>query len=245
MRPDNGPQAAGLGSVHSADSAGRGATGANAGSTVGSDTDSGSGSGSEAALGRTPPAISSTTVASRRPGDEVLLPAATVTTTVAVGALPVLVGAAVDGRGTDPTDAAAKTTERTGALVAVPPGRSDRRPSRTGHVRTVGGLTGGTRRRVRGQKGAEGHNKPADHALGRSRGGLSTKARLAADGRARPLALASQQARPVTRPASRRWRHASRAPRSGPGHAPPRPGAGPNGPGRRLTAPACASQSAG
>lgn len=35
-------------------------------------------------------------------------------------------------------------------------------------------------------KGAGGRSEPADHALGRSRGGLSTKVHLAADDRARP-----------------------------------------------------------
>ncbi|TGZ14144.1 hypothetical protein DV517_56270 [Streptomyces sp. S816] len=37
------------------------------------------------------------------------------------------------------------------------------------------------------KKGATGRRKPADHALGRSRRGLSTKAHLASDGRARLL----------------------------------------------------------
>lgn len=39
------------------------------------------------------------------------------------------------------------------------------------------------------QKGAAGRDEPVDHALGRSRGGLSTKVHLAADRRARPLAF--------------------------------------------------------
>ncbi len=38
-------------------------------------------------------------------------------------------------------------------------------------------------------KGAPGRAEPGDHALGRSRGGLSTKVHLASDSRARPLAL--------------------------------------------------------
>lgn len=38
-------------------------------------------------------------------------------------------------------------------------------------------------------KESGGSDEPADHALGRSRGGLSTKVHLASDGRARPLAL--------------------------------------------------------
>lgn len=37
------------------------------------------------------------------------------------------------------------------------------------------------------KKGASHSGEPADHAPGRSRGGLSTKVHLAADGRARPL----------------------------------------------------------
>ncbi|MEU1436444.1 IS5 family transposase [Streptomyces sp. NPDC005786] len=38
------------------------------------------------------------------------------------------------------------------------------------------------------RKGALGRSEPEDHALGRSRGGLSTKVHLASDSRARPLA---------------------------------------------------------
>ncbi|MDQ0408823.1 aminotransferase class I/II-fold pyridoxal phosphate-dependent enzyme [Streptomyces sp. NPDC000349] len=57
------------------------------------------------------------------PGDEVLLPAATVIMTVsavtAAGARPVFVDAAEDGRGMDLADVAAKTTERTRAIVPV------------------------------------------------------------------------------------------------------------------------------
>ncbi|MGW4200918.1 DegT/DnrJ/EryC1/StrS family aminotransferase [Streptomyces sp. NPDC004726] len=57
------------------------------------------------------------------PGDEVLLPAATVIMTVAAvtatGAHPVFVDAAANGRGMDLADAAAKTTERTRAIVPV------------------------------------------------------------------------------------------------------------------------------
>jgi hypothetical protein len=39
---------------------------------------------------------------------------------------------------------------------------------------------------------------PADHALGRSRGGLSAKSHAAVDGRDRPLAILLTLARPVT-----------------------------------------------
>ncbi|MEW1760457.1 aminotransferase class I/II-fold pyridoxal phosphate-dependent enzyme [Streptomyces cyaneofuscatus] len=57
------------------------------------------------------------------PGDEVLLPAATVIMTVsavtAAGARPVFVDAAEDGRGMDLADMAAKTTEHTRAIIPV------------------------------------------------------------------------------------------------------------------------------
>ncbi|MFF8916919.1 DegT/DnrJ/EryC1/StrS family aminotransferase [Streptomyces sp. NPDC015032] len=57
------------------------------------------------------------------PGDEVLLPAATVIMTVsavtAAGARPVFVDAAEDGRGMDLADVVAKSTERTRAIVPV------------------------------------------------------------------------------------------------------------------------------
>ncbi|MEU1824117.1 aminotransferase class I/II-fold pyridoxal phosphate-dependent enzyme [Streptomyces abikoensis] len=57
------------------------------------------------------------------PGDEVLLPAATVIMTVsavtAAGAHPVFIDAAQDGRGMDLADVAAKTTERTRAIIPV------------------------------------------------------------------------------------------------------------------------------
>lgn len=39
------------------------------------------------------------------------------------------------------------------------------------------------------EKGAPGRSEPDDHALGRSRGGLSTKVHLASDSQARPLAI--------------------------------------------------------
>lgn len=57
------------------------------------------------------------------PGDEVLLPAATVIMTVsavtAAGAHPVFVDAAAHGRGMDLADLAAKTTDRTRAIIPV------------------------------------------------------------------------------------------------------------------------------
>ncbi|MFF9757441.1 transposase [Streptomyces sp. NPDC014344] len=45
------------------------------------------------------------------------------------------------------------------------------------------------RRRDRLKSGIQQPNEPDDHAPGRSRGGLSTKVHLAADGRSRPLAI--------------------------------------------------------
>jgi hypothetical protein len=42
-------------------------------------------------------------------------------------------------------------------------------------------------------------DEPGDHALGRSRGGLSTKIHAAVDGRGRPPAILLTPARPVTR----------------------------------------------
>ncbi|WP_424851836.1 transposase [Streptomyces sp. SAI-170] len=56
-----------------------------------------------------------------------------------------------------------------------------------------------------------------DHALGRSRGGLSTKIHLAADDRARPLALAVTAGQPGDTPALRR------VPRTCPGRPRTRP----------------------
>ncbi|WP_443064443.1 IS5 family transposase [Streptomyces sp. NBC_00539] len=56
----------------------------------------------------------------------------------------------------------------------------------------IGGLhcvPGSPARRRCGEKGAAGRAESADHELGRSRGGLSTKVHLASGDRARPLAL--------------------------------------------------------
>lgn len=44
--------------------------------------------------------------------------------------------------------------------------------------------------------------EPDGHAIGRSRGGLTTKIQLAADGNCRPLASISPPDKPVTRPPS-------------------------------------------
>ncbi len=64
--------------------------------------------------------------------------------------------------------------------------------------------------------------EPADHALGRSRGGLSTKVHLAADGRARPLALTSA-GQAGDAPAFETVMSRIRVPRTGPGSPRSRP----------------------
>ncbi|MFF8730657.1 IS5 family transposase [Streptomyces sp. NPDC015171] len=73
------------------------------------------------------------------------------------------------------------------------------------------------------QKGAEGRNEPADHALGRSRGGLSTKIHLAADGYARPLALAITAGQAGDAPAFETVMARIRVPRTGLGRPRTRP----------------------
>ncbi|MGA5442379.1 DegT/DnrJ/EryC1/StrS family aminotransferase [Streptomyces griseoincarnatus] len=77
------------------------------------------------------------------PGDEVLLPAATVIMTVsavtAAGAHPVFVDAAEDGRGMDLADVAAKTTARTRAIVPVHlAGRTDGLLDLAAYAQSVG-----------------------------------------------------------------------------------------------------------
>ncbi|WP_328373345.1 DegT/DnrJ/EryC1/StrS family aminotransferase (plasmid) [Streptomyces sp. NBC_00445] len=77
------------------------------------------------------------------PGDEVLLPAATVIMTVAAvtatGAHPVFVDAAAGGRGMDLADAAAKTTERTRAIIPVHlAGRTDGLVELAAYAQSVG-----------------------------------------------------------------------------------------------------------
>ncbi|MET9462639.1 IS5 family transposase [Streptomyces canus] len=73
------------------------------------------------------------------------------------------------------------------------------------------------------QKGAGGRNEPADHALGRSRGGLSTKTHLAADGRARPLAPAVTAGQAGDAPAFEAVMARIRVPKTGPGRPRIRP----------------------
>ncbi|WP_405786966.1 IS5 family transposase [Streptomyces sp. NBC_00029] len=74
------------------------------------------------------------------------------------------------------------------------------------------------------QKGAAGRREPADHALGRTRGGLSTKVHLAADGRARPLAFTVTAGQAGDAPAFETVMALIRVPRTGPG----RPRTGPD-----------------
>ncbi|MGW6613225.1 IS5 family transposase [Streptomyces erythrochromogenes] len=73
------------------------------------------------------------------------------------------------------------------------------------------------------KKGATGAGEPADHALGRSRGGLSTKVHLAADGGARPLAFAVTAGQAGDAPAFETVMARIRVPRSGPGRPRTRP----------------------
>ncbi|MER5379282.1 IS5 family transposase [Streptomyces sp. NPDC002688] len=73
------------------------------------------------------------------------------------------------------------------------------------------------------KKGAEGRSEPADHALGHSRGGLSTKVHLAADDRARPLALTVTAGHAGDAPAFEAVMARVRAPRSRPGRPRTRP----------------------
>ncbi|MFE0256191.1 IS5 family transposase [Streptomyces sp. NPDC059010] len=63
----------------------------------------------------------------------------------------------------------------------------------------------------------------ADHALGRSRGGLSTKIHLAADGRARPLAFTVTAGQAGDAPAFETVMARIRVPRRGPGRPRTRP----------------------
>ncbi|MFE0677583.1 IS5 family transposase [Streptomyces sp. NPDC058867] len=65
--------------------------------------------------------------------------------------------------------------------------------------------------------------EPADHALGRSRSGLSTKVHLAADGRARPLAFTVTAGQAGDAPAFETVMSRIRVPRTGPGRPRTRP----------------------
>ncbi|MEU1350347.1 IS5 family transposase [Streptomyces sp. NPDC005795] len=72
-------------------------------------------------------------------------------------------------------------------------------------------------------KGAPGQAEPDDHALGRSRGGLSTKVHLASDSQARPLALHVTAGQAGDAPAFEAVMASIRVPRSGPGRPRTRP----------------------
>lgn len=72
-------------------------------------------------------------------------------------------------------------------------------------------------------KGDGGRGEPADHAIGRSRGGLSTKVHLASDARARPLALVLTAGQAGDAPAFTTVMAAIRVPRSDSGRPRTRP----------------------
>ncbi|WTQ32936.1 IS5 family transposase [Streptomyces virginiae] len=73
------------------------------------------------------------------------------------------------------------------------------------------------------KKGLQAGLNPNDHALGRSRGGLSTKVHLASDGRARPLAVRVTAGQAGDAPAFETVMAAIRVPRSGSGRPRTRP----------------------
>nr|WP_259305524.1 IS5 family transposase [Streptomyces sp. EAG2] len=86
-------------------------------------------------------------------------------------------------------------------------------------------MPGPPARRRRQEKGAPDRAEPDDHALGRSRGGLSTKVHLASDNRARPLALHITAGQAGDAPACETVMAAIRVPRSRPGRPRTRPDA--------------------
>ncbi|MFE3269266.1 IS5 family transposase [Streptomyces sp. NPDC059215] len=73
------------------------------------------------------------------------------------------------------------------------------------------------------EKGAPGRSEPEDHALGRSRGGLSTKFHLASDSQARPLGIHVTAGQAGDAPAFEAVMARIRIPRSGPGRPRTRP----------------------
>ncbi|MFG2369699.1 IS5 family transposase [Streptomyces mirabilis] len=73
------------------------------------------------------------------------------------------------------------------------------------------------------KRGRPGRAEPDDHALGRSRGGLSTKVHLASDSRARPLALHVTAGQAGDAPAFEAVMERIRVPRSGLGRPSTRP----------------------
>ncbi|WTE17605.1 IS5 family transposase [Streptomyces anthocyanicus] len=75
------------------------------------------------------------------------------------------------------------------------------------------------------KKGASDQAEPEDHALGRSRGGLSTKVHLASDSHARPLAVRVTAGQAGDAPAFEAVMAGIRVPRRGPGRPRSRPDA--------------------
>ncbi|MET9591633.1 IS5 family transposase [Streptomyces sp. NPDC006516] len=73
------------------------------------------------------------------------------------------------------------------------------------------------------KRGRPGRSEPEDHALGRSRGGLSTKVHLAGDSRARPLGIHVTAGQAGDAPAFEAVMARIRIPRSGPGRPRTRP----------------------
>ncbi|HZG05800.1 MAG TPA: IS5 family transposase [Streptomyces sp.] len=74
-----------------------------------------------------------------------------------------------------------------------------------------------------GRKGAASADEPDDHALGRSRGGLTTKIHLACDGKGRPLAILVTPGQRHDSVCARPLLERIRAPRTGPGRPRCRP----------------------
>ncbi|MFC5639569.1 transposase [Streptomyces bullii] len=93
----------------------------------------------------------------------------------------------------------------------------------TGRCRWTPPSSGSPARCRSTQKGAAHCGEPADHALGRSRGGLSTKVHLAADGRAQPLAFTVTAGQAGDAPAFETVMSRIRVPRTGPGRPRTRP----------------------
>ncbi|MFJ3638122.1 IS5 family transposase [Streptomyces sp. NPDC090112] len=73
------------------------------------------------------------------------------------------------------------------------------------------------------KRGRPSRSEPADHALGRSRGGLSTKVHLASDGQARPLSIHVTAGQAGDAPAFEAVMGRIRIPRKGPGRPRTRP----------------------
>nr|WP_258876806.1 MULTISPECIES: IS5 family transposase [unclassified Streptomyces] len=73
------------------------------------------------------------------------------------------------------------------------------------------------------KRGSTGRNEPYDHALGRSRGGLTTKIHLACDGKGRPLAILLTPGQRHDSICARPLLERIRVPRNGPGRPRSRP----------------------